>query len=118
MFNYAWTPLVAGSTLSPTEPRLTCAKCGEKLVFPTTVHDTNAGYCGECRHLLRLRAAASYSLEHRGNPRNNDFKNRLKEEPELYHVKPVARWYEVHDLPSSPYWLELKAKYAKLQPVR
>lgn len=103
-----WVPLVAGSTLSPTEKRLNCAKCGIKLIFPTTVHDTIGGYCGECRYLLRLRAAVSYNLEHRGNPRNNDFRHRLKEEREYFFAKPVAKWYEPEP-GHSPLWQEKMA---------
>lgn len=78
------------------------------------MHDTQAGYCGECRFLLRLRTAVPYNLEDRGYPRNGDFRYRLKEEPELFFAKPVQKWYETRDLPSSPHWLALKKKYASL----
>jgi hypothetical protein len=106
MFNYV--PIRAGSTLSPTERRLTCAKCGEKLFFPTTVHDTQAGYCGECRWLLRLRTAVPYDVEHRGYPKRGDFRRRLAEEPEYFYVRPVNKWYNPNPEPSDMWRQKMK----------
>lgn len=92
--------IAAGSALPLNERRLTCAKCGEKLIFPTTMHDTQSGYCGECRWLLRFRSAVPYDVEHRGIPKNGDFRYRLKEEPEYFWVRPVQRWYTPDPAPS------------------
>lgn len=95
-----FVPIRAGSTLSPKERRFHCAKCGKRLIFPTSILDILGGYCGECKHLLRLKYSAIYDLEPVGYPKNGDFKNRLKDEPELFFAKPVEKWYEPEPGPS------------------
>lgn len=76
------------------------------------MHDTIGGYCGECRHILRIKAAAHYDLEPRGYPKGNDFRNRLKDEPEYYFAKPVQKWYNPEPGHSDVWQKKMKAAEA------